>query len=93
VSGDFHSYRAQLDRLLADAEEALSLQQLELLGVTLRGERERGARLSDSIPGLLPQGLDLADRILAQLSDADEELEPTQVGELEEFVYRRLVTL
>lgn len=84
------TYRAQIGRLLELAHETLGEVELDALRWAIRRNRAEGVAPGQSVPGLLPRALNIADRLIAQLHDADRELSPGEVADLETLIQDRL---
>jgi hypothetical protein len=86
----FEAYRQQIESLLANTEQLLTESERDSLRMALAGARKNGVPLMLASPGLMPRGINLGDRILAQLEKADQELAPHQVNDLERLIEERL---
>lgn len=78
-------FRAQTERLLDLADEQLDLQERDRLRLAIVERRGDWFALVGGMPAQ-----ELAERFTALLADADRELPPDQVGELEALIRGRL---
>jgi hypothetical protein len=89
----FEAYRQQIESLLQNTEQLLTESERDSLRMAIAGARKEGISLMMASPGLMPRGINLGDRILAQLASADEELSPQEVGQLELLIEETLPNL
>ena len=86
----FEAYRQQIESLLQNTEQLLTESERDSLRMAIAGARKEGISLMMASPGLMPRGINLGDRILAQLASADDELSPQEVGQLELLIEETL---
>jgi hypothetical protein len=92
VSGcmdEFAIHRAAIDGFLKRAQ---SLRLEERVGLRLAIERQRkdGLSVSESVPNLKEGARRLAELIIAQLREAESNVEPGEIQELEALIWKQL---
>ena len=84
------AYRDQIESLLNMAHQLVSRVELDALRMAIRRQRREAIDIAEAVPGLMPRAFNIGDRLIAQLEDADRELEPSEVAELEQLIQDRL---
>ena len=88
----FEEYRDQIAALLKQAHTMLKPGQLDRLGFAIRTTRRDGIDLSSFGKRAGAHSAPIGRRLLSLLADADRDLPPEQVTELEVLIRQRLET-
>jgi hypothetical protein len=93
LDAEARPYREQIKRLLELAEADLRVVELDSLAWAINEGRKRAVSVQEVVPALIPRAVELGDRLMHQLQDADKDLTAGQVGELEVMIHDRLERL
>jgi hypothetical protein len=86
---EFAIHRAAIAGFLKRAQ-SLRLEERVGLRVAIERQRREGLSVSESVPNLREAARRLAELIIDQLKDADCNLPPTEIQELEALIWKQL---
>jgi hypothetical protein len=86
---EFAIHRVAIDGFLRRAQ-SLRLEERVGLRVAIERQRKEGLSVSESVPNLREAARRLAELIIYQLRDAERNVEPGEIQELEALIWKKL---